>query len=153
GHMVLSTVHTNDAPQTLTRLVNMGVPAYNIASSVSLIIAQRLARRLCPHCKVKASIPREELIAEGFTAGEVDRLTLYAANEEGCDRGTRGVKGRIGLCQVMRVTEAIGRLIMVGGNSHDIDRQARDEGVIDLHQAGLNKVRAGLLSLAEVNRV
>src|SRR5699024_6831502 len=109
GHMVLSTVHTNDAPQTLTRLVNMGVPAYNIASSVSLIIAQRLARRLCPHCKVKASIPREELIAEGFAAGELNRLTLYAANEEGCDHCTKGFKGRIGLYQVMPVTEAIGR--------------------------------------------
>lgn len=153
GHMVLSTVHTNDAPQTLTRLLNMGVPAYNIAASVSLIIAQRLARRLCPYCKEKADIPRDELIAEGFDANEVDRLLIYQANTEGCDHCTKGFKGRVGLYQVMPVSEEIGRIIMEGGNALDIDRQARAEGVFDLHQAGLKKVRAGILSLSEVYRV
>ena len=153
GHMVLSTLHTNDAPQTLTRLVNMGVPAYNIAASVSLIIAQRLARRLCPQCKLEAQIPREELIAEGFREDELDQLELYEANPDGCDNCTNGYKGRIGIYQVMPVTDEIGQIIMEGGNAADIERQATLDGVIDLREAGLQKMRAGLLSLAEVNRV
>ncbi|HLQ86764.1 MAG TPA: type IV-A pilus assembly ATPase PilB [Salinisphaeraceae bacterium] len=153
GHMVLSTVHTNNAPQTLTRLLNMGVPAYNIASSVSLIIAQRLARRLCMHCRVPANIPPEELLAEGFAEEELAQLTLYEANPEGCEYCARGYKGRIGIYQVMPVTEAIGNIIMEGGNANDIDRQARAEGVIDLRQAGLLKVRRGIIDLKEVNRV
>lgn len=153
GHMVLSTVHTNDAPQTLTRLVNMGVPAYNIAASVSLIIAQRLARRLCDHCKTPTTLSREQLLAAGFREDEVDSLTLYDASEKGCERCTKGYKGRIGLYQVMPVTEAIGTIILQGGNSQDIDAQARKDGVLDLYQAGLNKVRKGLLNLSEVNRV
>ncbi|MES1942893.1 type IV-A pilus assembly ATPase PilB [Salinisphaera sp. PC39] len=153
GHMVLSTLHTNDAPQTLTRLVNMGVPAYNIASSVTLIIAQRLARRLCTTCKRKADVPREELIKEGFREDELDDLRIYEANPEGCDACTGGHKGRVGIYQVMPVTEAIGQIIMEGGNALDIENQAESEGVIDLRRAGLNKVRDGILSLAEVNRV
>ncbi len=153
GHMVLSTLHTNDAPQTLTRLINMGVPAYNIAASVSLIIAQRLARRLCNHCKTIATIPREELLSEGFKEEELDNLELFEANPEGCDNCTNGYKGRIGIYQVMPVTDAIGQIIMEGGNAADIERQADKEGVIDLREAGLNKIRAGTLSLAEVNRI
>ncbi|ERJ17910.1 Type 4 fimbrial assembly protein PilB [Salinisphaera shabanensis E1L3A] len=153
GHMVLSTLHTNDAPQTLTRLVNMGVPAYNIAASVSLIIAQRLARRLCQHCKVEAQIPREELVAEGFREDEVDSLRLFEANADGCDNCTNGYKGRVGIYQVMPVTDEIGQIIMEGGNADDIERQAESEGVINLREAGLQKMRTGVLSLAEVNRV
>ena len=153
GHMVLSTLHTNDAPQTLTRLVNMGVPAYNIAASISLIIAQRLARRLCSNCKQPAQIPREELIAEGFREDELDSLELFEANADGCDNCTNGYKGRVGIYQVMPVTDAIGQIIMEGGNAADIEKQAESEGVIDLREAGLEKMRAGVLSLAEVNRV
>ncbi|MDT0633892.1 type IV-A pilus assembly ATPase PilB [Spectribacter hydrogenoxidans] len=153
GHMVLSTLHTNDAPQTLTRLLNMGVPAYNIAASVSLIIAQRLARRLCVHCKRRVEIPVEELLKEGFVEEELKQLKVFEANPEGCDSCTAGFKGRVGIYQVMPVTDAIGQIIMEGGNSTDIERQAAAEGVLNLRQSGLNKVRAGILSLAEVNRV
>jgi type IV pilus assembly protein PilB len=153
GHMVLSTLHTNDAPQTLTLLVNMGVPAYNIASSVSLIIAQRLARRLCEQCKQKADVPDEELLSEGFKKDELDGLKLFEANPEGCDSCTGGYKGRVGIYQVMPVTDKIGQIIMEGGNARDIEQQAEADGVIDLRRAGLNKAKAGLLGLAEVNRV
>ncbi|HET7314724.1 type IV-A pilus assembly ATPase PilB [Salinisphaera sp.] len=153
GHMVLSTVHTNDAPQTLTRLINMGVPAYNIAASVTLIIAQRLARRLCPQCKTAAEIPPDALVEEGFAADELDQLTVYEANPKGCDHCTGGHRGRIGVYQVMPVTDAIGQIIMSGGNADNIERQAESEGVLTLRQAGLNKVRAGIISLAELNRV
>ena len=153
GHMVLSTLHTNDAPQTLTRLINMGVPAYNIAASVSLIIAQRLARRLCPHCKQPAEIPAAELVAEGFREDEIDHLRIFEANLEGCDNCTKGYSGRVGIYQVMPVTDAIGQIIMDGGNARDIERQAESDGVLDLRQAGLQKVRTGVLGLAEVNRV
>jgi type IV pilus assembly protein PilB len=154
GHMVLSTVHTNDAPQTLTRLVNMGVPAYNIASSVNLIIAQRLARRLCTQCKRKVEIPREELLREGFHKDEIEEgLKIFEASPEGCDACTGGYKGRIGIYQVMPVSDDIGRIIMEGGNSRDIERQAQAEGVSDLRRAGLNKIKDGILGLAEVNRV
>ncbi|KEZ76902.1 type IV-A pilus assembly ATPase PilB [Salinisphaera hydrothermalis] len=153
GHMVLSTVHTNDAPQTLTRLINMGVPAYNIAASVTLIIAQRLARRLCPHCKSAAEIPRDAMIEEGFGADEIDHLKIYEADLKGCDHCTGGYRGRVGIYQVMPVTDAIGQIIMSGGNADDIERQAASEGVLNLRQAGLNKVRTGVISLAELNRV
>lgn len=153
GHMVLSTVHTNDAPQTLTRLINMGVPAYNIAASVTLIIAQRLARRLCPQCKQPADIPQDALIEEGFTADEASELTIHEANLKGCDNCTGGYRGRVGIYQVMPVTDDIGQIIMSGGNANDIEAQAEREGVLNLRQAGLNKVRGGLISLAELNRV
>ncbi len=151
GHMVLSTLHTNDAPQTLTRLVNMGVPPYNIASSVSLIIAQRLARRLCDHCKSPADIPKAELIREGFREGELADLKVY--RPVGCDQCTNGYKGRVGIFQVLPVTETIGRLIMEGSNAMQIAEQAVREGVDTLRQSGLRKVRAGVTSLTEVNRV
>jgi type IV pilus assembly protein PilB len=151
GHMVLSTVHTNDAPNTLTRLVNIGVPPYNIASSVSLIIAQRLARRLCKHCKRAVEIPRAELLREGFKEHELKDLELFAP--VGCEQCTNGFKGRVGIYQVLPVTEGIGRLIMEGGNAIQIADMARKEGFPNLREAGLRKVRAGITSLDELNAV
>ena len=155
GHLVLSTLHTNDAPQTLTRLLNMGVPAYNIASSVSLIIAQRLARRLCQVCRKPADIPRLELIKEGFSEEQVDSedFQIFEANVEGCEECNNGYKGRTGIYQVMPVTEAIGRIIMEGGNAIDIADQAEKEGVRDLRQSVLKKVADGAIDLKEANRV
>ena len=152
GHLVLSTVHTNDAPRTLTRLVDMGVKPYAIASSVSLIIAQRLARRLCDNCKEAKDIPHEALEKEGFTKKEIEAgLTIYAA--VGCKLCNAGYKGRVGIFQVMEVTEPMGRIIMAGGNAMQIADQALKEGVVDLRRAGLNKVKDGVTSLVEVNRV
>ncbi|WP_421620962.1 type IV-A pilus assembly ATPase PilB [Alkalilimnicola ehrlichii] len=152
GHLVLSTLHTNDAPQTLTRLANMGVPAYNIASSVTLIIAQRLARRLCKHCKVPEEIPRETLLEEGFTEADLEAgVTVYAP--QGCEHCTEGYKGRVGIYQVMPVSDAMGRLIMEGGNAMQLADQAAREGVDDLRRSGLRKVIQGMTSLQEVNRV
>ena len=151
GHMVLSTLHTNSAPQTLNRLMNMGVAPYNIASSVTLIIAQRLGRRLCPHCKEETSVPPEELINQGFRESELKELTIYRA--VGCDQCNRGYKGRVGIYEVMPLSEEMGRIIMGGGNSIQIADQARREGINDLRQSGLNKVRMGMTSLEEINRV
>ena len=152
GHLVLSTLHTNDAPQTLTRLIDMGVKPYAIATSVSLIIAQRLARRLCPHCKQALDIPADALLREGFTQQDVESgLKIFAP--VGCSQCTDGYKGRVGIYQVMPVTETIGRIIMEGGNAISIADEARREGVWDLRTAGLNKVRIGLTSLDEVNSV
>ncbi|HRF43881.1 MAG TPA: type IV-A pilus assembly ATPase PilB [Candidatus Competibacteraceae bacterium] len=151
GHMVLSTLHTNSAPQTLNRLMNMGVAAYNIASSVTLIIAQRLGRRLCNHCKEEIHIPPEELIHQGFREDELKDLTIYKA--AGCDQCNRGYKGRVGIYEVMPLSEEMGRIIMEGGNSIQIADQARREGINDLRQSGLNKVRMGMTSLEEINRV
>jgi type IV pilus assembly protein PilB len=152
GHLVLSTLHTNDAPKTLTRLVDMGVKPYAIATSVSLIIAQRLARRLCDSCKEVKDIPREALEKEGFSAEELDAgITIYGP--VGCKACNGGYKGRLGLFQVMEVSEAMGRIIMEGGNAIQIADQAAKEGVLDLRRAGLNKVKGGVISLEEVNRV
>ncbi len=151
GHLVMSTLHTNDAPQTLTRLIDMGVKPYAIATSVSLIIAQRLARRLCASCKTLVDIPPEALRKEGFQEADIAGLKIYAA--KGCQNCTDGYKGRLGIYQVMPVTEAIGRLIMGGGNAIDIADQAAKEGVWDLRRAGLEKVKAGLTSLDEVNTI
>ena len=151
GHLVLSTLHTNDAPQTLTRLANMGVPPYNIASAVNLIIAQRLARRLCPHCKKEVDVPREALIEEGFTEDEVDDLTIYGP--EGCDQCTLGYKGRVGIYQVMPVSDAMGRIIMEGGNAMELEDQATKESIRDLRRSGLENVKNGITSLEEINRV
>ncbi len=153
GHMVLSTLHTNNAPQTLSRLVNMGVAGYNIASTVSLIIAQRLARKLCRHCKQPADIPKYALLEEGFSEDELDSLKLYEANRDGCDHCSNGYNGRIGIYETLPLSEDMGRLIMEGGTGHDLEKKARAEGVLSLHQAGLKKVRAGVLDLAEVKRV
>ncbi len=152
GHLVLSTLHTNDAPQTLTRLMNMGVPAFNIATSVTLIIAQRLGRRLCPHCKTAEDLPKEILKEEGFTDEDIaEGFTVYKA--VGCDQCVKGYKGRVGIYQVMPVTEAIGRLIMSGANAMDLADQAAKEGVDDLRRSALKKVKQGILSLEEANRV
>ncbi|HSG58091.1 MAG TPA: type IV-A pilus assembly ATPase PilB [Woeseiaceae bacterium] len=152
GHLVLSTLHTNDAPRTLTRLVDMGVKPYAIATSVSLIIAQRLARRLCDNCKEVKDIPREALEKEGFEAADLDAgLTIFGP--KGCKSCNEGYKGRIGIFQVMEVSETMGRIIMEGGNAMQIADQAAKEGVIDLRQAGLNKVKDGVTSLEEINRV
>ncbi len=152
GHMVLSTLHTNDAPQTLTRLANMGVPPYNIASAVNLIIAQRLARRLCSQCKKPIEVPREALLKEGFTEQDIAAgFTVYGP--VGCDQCSEGYKGRVGIYQVMPVSEDMGRIIMEGGNAMQLAAQAAKEGVPDLRRSGLNKVRVGITSLEEVNRV
>jgi len=152
GHMVLSTLHTNDAPQTLTRMVNMGVPPYNIAGSVNLIIAQRLARRLCNQCKKELDLPKEALLEEGFTEKEVAAgLKIYGPN--GCDQCSGGYKGRVGIYQVMPVSEEMGRIIMEGGNSMQLAEQAKKEGIPDLRQSGLLKVKNGITSLDELNRV
>ena len=152
GHMVLSTLHTNDAPQTLTRLANMGVPPYNIASSVLLIMAQRLARRLCEHCKVVDDIPEEALIEEGFTEQEAkEGITVY--KPVGCDKCSKGYKGRVGIFQIMPISEEMGRLIMEGKNALDLERQSVKEGVTNLRRSGLTKVKDGVTSLEEINRV
>ncbi|MDP1708566.1 MAG: type IV-A pilus assembly ATPase PilB [Gammaproteobacteria bacterium] len=151
GHMVLSTLHTNDAPQTLSRLANMGVAPFNIASAVSLIIAQRLARRLCAFCKQPVTIPHEALLKEGFKEAEIADIRLHRA--VGCDQCSDGYKGRVGLYQVMPVSEAIGHIIMAGGNAMQIAEQAKKEGIADLRESGLRKVRQGITSLEEINRV
>jgi type IV pilus assembly protein PilB len=151
GHLVLSTLHTNDAPRTLTRLVDMGVKPYAIATSVSLIIAQRLARRLCDNCKEQKDVPREALEKEGFEPEDLEDLTIYGP--KGCKSCNDGYKGRVGIFQVMEVSEAMGRIIMEGGNAMQIADQAASEGVYDLRRAGLNKVKEGVTSLEEVNRV
>ncbi len=152
GHLVLSTLHTNDAPQTLTRLANMGVPPYNIASSILLIIAQRLARRLCPSCKTPEELPEETLRDEGFTDEELEQgFTVY--RPVGCDQCTNGYKGRVGIYQVLPISEEIERIILENGNSTELARQAEKEGIKDLRRAGLHKVIEGLTSLEEVNRV
>ncbi|MFH1494638.1 MAG: type IV-A pilus assembly ATPase PilB [Pseudomonadota bacterium] len=152
GHMVLSTLHTNDAPATLTRLMNMGVAPFNIASSVIMITAQRLARRLCS-CKKPIDIPREALLRAGFREEELDG-SWQPYGHVGCDRCKgSGYKGRVGIYQVMPITDDMSRLIMKNGTAHDIADQARREGVQDLRQAGLRKVRAGLTSLEEIEAV
>jgi type IV pilus assembly protein PilB len=148
GHLVLSTLHTNDAPTTLSRLQNMGVAPFNIASSVILITAQRLARRLCS-CKKPVSIPPAALLQAGFLEEELDGLQIYGP--VGCDRCKgSGYKGRVGIYQVMPISDEIGRIIMVGGNAIDVADQARREGVKDLRQSGLIKVSQGVTSLEEV---
>ncbi|MEN3157603.1 type IV-A pilus assembly ATPase PilB [Alkalimonas sp. NCh-2] len=151
GHLVLSTLHTNSAPETLTRLLNMGVPAYNVASSVSLIIAQRLARRLCNHCKAEEKLPDAELLQQGFRPEQLPGLKLF--KPVGCDHCTNGYKGRVGIYEVMPVSPKIAEIIMEGGTSLDIAAQADKEAVNNLRQSGLIKAASGLTSLAEVNRV
>ena len=149
GHMVMSTLHTNDAPTTLTRLLNMGVAPFNIASSVLLITAQRLARRLCEVCKVQADYPREALLKAGFQETDIDgSWRPYRA--VGCSACNNGYKGRVGLYQVMPISEEIQRIILSEGTALDIAAQARKEGVRDLRMSGLIKVRAGMTTLEEV---
>lgn len=151
GHLVLSTLHTNSAPETLTRLLNMGVPPFNIASSVHLIIAQRLARRLCEKCKRPAEVPHDTLLSLGFQREELGNLTIY--EPIGCAECSRGYKGRVGIYQVMPISAEMGRMVMNGCNSLELAEQARKEGILDLRRSGLNKVRQGTTSLAELERV
>jgi type IV pilus assembly protein PilB len=153
GHLVLSTLHTNDAPQTIVRLMNMGVPAYNLASTLTLIIAQRLARKLCGVCKKPTDIPRPELIKEGFTEEEVDAPGFRMFRAVGCDQCDRGYRGRTGIYEVMPFSEAMGRIIMEGGSVMDITQQAQKEGVRNLRQSALLKVKTGVIDLLEANRV
>jgi len=149
GHMVMSTLHTNDAPTTLTRLLNMGVAPFNIASSVLLITAQRLARKLCETCKAQADYPREAMLKAGFAESDLDgSWRPYRA--VGCSSCTNGYKGRVGIYQVMPITEEIQRIILAEGTAVDIAKQAQREGVRDLRQSGLIKVRAGVTTLEEV---
>lgn len=153
GHMVLSTLHTNDAPTTLTRLMNMGVAPFNIASSVILITAQRLARRLCNHCKKPIDIPREALLRAGFKDEDLDG-SWQPYGHVGCEAcKNTGYKGRVGIYQVMPITDEISRIIMKNGTAIDIADQAKREGVKDLRQSGLTKVKMGLTSLEEVEAV
>lgn len=152
GHLVLSTLHTNSSAETLTRLLNMGVPAFNVASSVTLIMAQRLARRLCPHCKQPHHIPDNELLEMGYTHDEVTAgITLY--KPIGCSECSNGYKGRVGIYEMMPMSENIANLIMEGGNSLQIAQMAIKEGMMTLYRSGLEKARIGVTSLAEVNRV
>lgn len=151
GHMVLSTLHTNSAPETLTRLRNMGIPAFNLATSVSLIIAQRLARRLCNHCKETVELPEKVLLDEGFQASQLPSLRLFKA--VGCEKCKEGYKGRVGIYEVVPITDAMSRIIMADGNSIEIADQARKEGFHNLRQSALVKVGLGLTSLDEANRL
>jgi type IV pilus assembly protein PilB len=173
GHMVMSTLHTNDAPQTLTRMVDMGVPTFALASAVNLIMAQRLTRRLCPRCKVKVSVTtdiakvgpnvvhKNSLLSEGFSEDVVSEFMsddpqarkLYAPNPQGCEHCSGGFKGRVGIYQVMPISEEMKRLIMIGKNALELADQARREGIPDLRQSGLKKVADGLTSVSELNRV
>ncbi|WP_066015314.1 type IV-A pilus assembly ATPase PilB [Endozoicomonas atrinae] len=151
GHMVMSTLHTNSAAETLTRLQNMGVPSFNIATSVSLIIAQRLARRLCSNCKVKVEIPKETLLEEGFTEEQADSAEIFGP--KGCENCKNGYKGRVGIYEVVSITPGMQQIIMAEGNSLEISAQAEKEGFNNLRQSGLLKALQGVTSLEEVNRV
>ena len=151
GHLVLSTLHTNSAAETLTRLRNMGVPSYNLATSVSLIIAQRLCRRLCTHCRKPVTLPEHVLLEAGFNKEEIAHLNLFSP--VGCQACTEGYKGRVGIYEVVPVTDNIARIIMQDGNSIDIADEAQKEGFNTLRQSALRKVASGLTSLDEINRV
>lgn len=154
GHMVLSTLHTNSAAETLTRLRNMGVPAFNLATSVTLIIAQRLARRLCTKCKEKLDVPEAALKQEGFTDEDIaSGFQIYGPKAEGCDSCKSGYKGRVGIYEVVRITKELSRIIMEDGNSMDLAAQAQAHGFNDLRRSSLEKVMQGVTSLAEANRV
>jgi len=151
GHMVLSTLHTNSAAETLTRMLNMGVPSFNLATTVNLIIAQRLARRLCSNCKQLAELPPDVLRKEGFTEAMVTNSTVY--KPVGCGSCNKGYKGRVGIYEVVRITPAISRIIMEEGNSIDLSKAFVEEGFHSLRNSGLIKVAKGITSLEEVNRV
>ena len=151
GHLVLSTLHTNDAPQTLNRLMQMGIEPYNIASAIILIIAQRLARRLCPLCKKQVNYPKSLLISAGFALEDIETLKLYEAI--GCDHCITGYKGRIGIYQTMTLSDPMRNLILEGGNAEQITNLADQEGIKNLRASGLYKVKMGITSLEEVDRV
>jgi len=151
GHMVLSTLHTNSAADTIIRMVNMGVPAYNLATSISLVIAQRLARLLCHDCKKPLAIPKNVLLENGFKEEEIPLLTLFEA--VGCEKCKKGYKGRIGIYEVMPISPAISALVLAGGNPLAIHQKAIDEGMWSLRRAGLEKVKNGLTTLDELFRI
>ena len=151
GHLVLSTLHTNSAAATLNRLMNMGIPSYNLAASVQLIIAQRLARRLCPKCRKPTALPRDTLEEIGFTPAELDSHTIYDA--VGCNHCTKGYKGRLGIYEVVKITPELADLIMHSAGALELDRKAREQGFPDLRQSGRKKVLAGLTSVDELTRV
>lgn len=154
GHMVLSTLHTNSAPETLTRLKNMGVPSFNLATSVNLIIAQRLARRLCIECRMAVDLPQEVLLEAGFTDTDIKTgFEIFEANDSGCSKCNSGYKGRIGIYEVVKITPELSRIIMEDGNALDIALQTKKHGFNDLRRSGLIKVMQGITSLAEANRV
>ena len=152
GHLVLSTVHTNSAPETINRLLNMGVPAYNIASSLTLIIAQRLARRLCKYCaEPETSIPESALKELGFTDELLDGATIM--KPVGCKQCRKGHSGRVGVYEVVKITKEVAATILGGGNVFELEETARRAGFYDLRTAALKKCAAGIISLEEVNRV
>lgn len=151
GHLVLSTLHTNDAPQTLNRLMQMGIEPFNIVSAVNLIMAQRLARRLCENCKKQVTLPDNLLLSIGFKEDELKTLTMYGPG--GCDLCTNGYKGRVGIYQVMTLSEKMRALILAGGNAMQLAEQALAEGINDLRASGLNKIRMGITSIEEIDRV
>ncbi|MGE8531016.1 MAG: type IV-A pilus assembly ATPase PilB [Acinetobacter guillouiae] len=153
GHMVMSTLHTNSAPETLTRLRNMGVPSFNIATSVNLVIAQRLARRLCNHCKAPVEIPRQSLLEMGFTEQDLSNPDLQIFQPVGCSECREGYKGRVGIYEVMKVTPEISKIIMEDGNALQIAAASEKLGFDNLRRSGLIKVINGLTSLQEINRV
>jgi len=151
GHLVLSTLHTNDAPQTLNRLLQMGIPAFNIVSAINLIMAQRLGRRLCEYCKVPANFPDKVLVDAGFKQEELRDLKIFSA--VGCEHCTNGYKGRVGVYQVLTLTDKMRTLILNGGNTDQLAECALAEGFNDLRRSGLNKVRMGMTSLEEIDRI
>ena len=151
GHLVLSTLHTNDAPQTLNRLMQMGVEPFNIVSAVILIMAQRLARRLCEHCKTPANFPDNILISAGFKEEELKSLKIFSPGS--CEHCTNGYKGRVGIYQVMTISENMRALILEGGNAMQLAELSKSEGINDLRASGLNKIRMGITSLEEIDRV
>lgn len=153
GHLVLSTLHTNDAPQTLNRLMQMGVAPFNIVSAVNLIMAQRLARRLCQYCKKPADFPKKVLLDAGFEEQELNDVVIYGPSANGCEHCNHGYKGRVGIYQVMTLSEDMRRLILEGGNALQLSEQARSEGINDLRRSGLLKIIQGITSLEEIDRV
>jgi type IV pilus assembly protein PilB len=151
GHLVLSTLHTNDAPQTINRLVQMGIEPFNIVSAVNLIMAQRLARRLCEHCKKEADLPDNVLISAGFSQADIGSFKLY--EPVGCEHCNNGYKGRVGIYQVMPISEKMRALILAGGNAMQMADLSKSEGINDLRASGLLKARQGITSLEEIDRV
>lgn len=151
GHLVLSTLHTNDAPQTINRLMQMGIEPFNIVSAVNLIMAQRLARRLCEHCKKETDLPESVLLSAGFSQDDIGSFQVYEA--VGCEHCNNGYKGRVGIYQVLPISEKMRALILSGGNAMQMAELAKSEGINDLRASGLLKVRQGITSLAEIDRV
>lgn len=151
GHLVLSTLHTNNAPLTIARLVSMGVPTFNITSSVTLVMAQRLVRRLCPHCKKPVKNSKEALLKAGLVESEAENIEIYEPGS--CSRCHQGYKGRVGIYEVMPMSDEMNKLIMEGGNALDLEAQAKSDGMLSLREAGLEKVTLGITSIEEVDRV